>query len=614
MDFGAPYYGPLDRAYHSNPPENDRRSESLEAPIFPLNKVGMTVPDIDPSGRYRNIIESVDASMRAGAGSIQIVMMGQGRGGAMGGGPKSYGKEVREAIREIQKAAKTTITGVELPNHILNLSGMTQQGFSEEARQHQLEEVRDAIKFIGDIAGGGNVNVMSWEFTRNIQDAPLNDRERKMFFSKEEPVAQIVNKKSGQVVPIKKDETYYLNYNNKTFEPLKLGEEPQPFDWKSMQMLAEKQGRGLAKESPELFLQQSQYEIQKHRYEGDLAHYMRLVGDAEERIEHIEKIKKEHPELYKRDQEKIEKDRDTLKKEKEGFQEAIGYMKIHIHELEREKEKFMPVKEYAVGKSADSYSEAGIWALQESEKNMLVQQGKGSVSVGPELGWSREFYGSHPKEWIGLIKEARKKMADKLTKSEIEGMPNPYFDSSVTRAQAEELAKKHIKGEFDTSHLGSWLQYFKPELSWDKRLEEFKKWYKEQIEYIAEENKKHDLINSIQIVDSASGQHAHLPPGQGILGQDIFDYVKILKEKGGYKGDVTSEGHEEEQFGQGRILTQAWETLGSHIMLPYIGEGLPRRIQDIRHGQAMTSYGSTGIYQSYVPSNDFTLWSQVPLE
>ena len=90
--------------------------------------------------------------------------------------------------------------------------------------------------------------------------------------------------------------------------------------------------------------------------------------------------------------------------------------------------------------------------------------------------------------------------------------------------------------------------------------------------------------------------------------------MRILKDKGGYKGDFTSEGHEEEKFGQGRILTKTWEGAGSSIGSGYFyGRSLPT-FSSARHSYAGIAYGTTGIFQSYVPSNDFTLWSNVPLE
>ncbi|MBN2420863.1 hypothetical protein JXB27_01135 [Candidatus Woesearchaeota archaeon] len=610
-EFGQNQYVPLDRAYYAENPEPNRRTDDIEEPIFPASSIGITVPDVDPAGRNRNVIEAVDAAFRGGAGNIQLMLMGRGGAGGMGGGPKSHGYEVREAIRELQKVAGAHITGVELPNHILNLSGMTQQGFSEEARHHQLEEVKDAIKFIGDIAGGGHVNVISWEFTRNLQDAPLSEKEKQMFKMREEPVAQVVNEDTGQVHPIRKGELYPMNYDLNTLEPLEQGQKPQMFDWEKISKLADKYGEGESKKSPELFVwQKLRVENKVMDAQGSIAHYRRLLRDVDEHIDRLKQIKKENPEQFERNSRIYEE----MLEEKKGYQNAINSMEIGIEELKKEGQEYRPVKEYALGKAADSYAEAGIWAWQESMKNHFVKQGKGMVNVGPEIGWSREFYGSHPKEWIELIKESRKEMVERLTEKEIDGKPNPYYDSSVSEKEAENLAKQHIKGEFDTAHLGSWLQYFKPELPWDERIKEFKKWYKDQIEYVAKENKEHDLINSVQIVDSASGQHAHLPPGQGILGEDIYEYMKILKEKGGYKGEFTSEGHEEEQLGQGRILSKAWDTFGSHVMLPYVSGGAPQRMTDIRHAQARIPYGTNQIYQSYVPSNDFALWSQVPLE
>jgi hypothetical protein len=601
------YYTPMDQQYHADFQRTDKRSGNIEEPIFPIHLIGQTVPEVDPSGRIRHIVEGVDAAFKGGAGNIQLVMQVPGQVQAIGGGPKAYGEEVREAIREIQRASGGKITGIELPTQISNLSGFTPQGFSEEQRKVALDEVRDSIKFAGDIAGGGAVNIVSFEFPRNYSEADWFGKEKdakgnQLFKQREEEKAILVDKETGKIIPIDKKETFYLYYDPKTLEV--DTKEPHEFTWDQLKKLAESKDK-----LPEVFWVENHFENQKKRLLGEEGHYGELLQHTQQQLEDA----REKPERYSKEH------ISALEKRKIGFEESLRALQIQEKELEKSQVKYQPVKEYAVERSAASYAEAGIWAMQESQKNIHVQRGKGELHVGPEIGWPT-YYGSHPREFVELIEESRKKMVERLTSPVVEDpishqkVKNAYYDSSINEKQAEELAKRHIKGELDTSHVGMWFQTFKTDQPWDKRVKEFKSWYKEQIEYLAEENKKKDIIGQIQVVDSASGAHGHLPAGQGILGKDIFDYMKILKEKGGYKGEFTSEGHEEEKMGQGRILTQAWQAFNSPISTGYMyGRPSPQFV-DVRHSYAQIAYGTTGIFQSYVPSNDFTLWSNVPLE
>ena len=59
----------------------------------------------------------------------------------------------------------------------------------------------------------------------------------------------------------------------------------------------------------------------------------------------------------------------------------------------------------------------------------------------------------------------------------------------------------------------------------EKRLKKFNKWFMDQVDNMG----KAGVVGSIQAVDSASGAHGHLPPGQGIL--PVKDAVIRLREK-----------------------------------------------------------------------------------
>ena len=608
VDFGMQYYTPMDQSYHREIQNADRRSDIEKEPLFPIHMIGTTVPEADASGRNRNIVEGVDAAIRSGAGNIQLVMSGVGQQAAMGpaSGPKGYGEDVREAIREVQRASGAKITGLELPTSVSNLSGFSQQGFSEEQRKMALDEVRDSIKFIGDIAGGGGVDVLSWEFPRNFSESKWWGKEKDskgkpLFEQRGEEHPAIVDAETGHVQMFSPKEKYYLYKKPGTD---KASNDPEEWTWNDFRKLAEQRSMetGNLVRAEQVWVKdyfQQQQEKQLNQNKNQIEMYKLEARDMIDRYDQVLKQKDVPDSEKKKYEERIKSYNDRLK-DMELQEKQLAAEERKIKDIEK---KYVTIDEYGFKQATDSYAQAGMWAMQESQKNQFVQRGKGSIHVGPEMGWPT-YYGSHPKEWVDLILQSREEMKRKLVQEE-----------HIAPKEAEKMAKEHIKGELDTSHLGMWLQNFKTELPWDERVTEFKKWYKDQMEYLAKVNKEYDIIGGIQVVDSASGAHGHLPPGQGVLGKDIYEYMKILKEKGGYKGELTSEGHEEEKFGQGRILTQAWSAFGSPISTGgYMHGRAAPQFRDIRQNYAQIAYGTTGIFQSYVPSNDFQLWSQVPLE
>jgi len=229
-EFRMAYYGPMDREYHQAISEAPADTgPSLEAPIAPINELGETVPEHDPSGRFKNIIQTTQAAIRGGAGTLQLVLMTPHES-AIGGRPKAYGKEVRETLKEVALASKVNIAGVELPTSLNNLAGFDYQNqvFSDERRKQSLDEVRDAIKFAADVGRGGGVDIVSWEFPRGVNEADWNapkvpgKEETKPFKQEgEERKGWLVDDRTGRTMQIRKDEVQHIPYDVETFNPLR---------------------------------------------------------------------------------------------------------------------------------------------------------------------------------------------------------------------------------------------------------------------------------------------------------------------------------------------------------------------------------------------------------
>ncbi|MBW3004929.1 sugar phosphate isomerase/epimerase, partial [Candidatus Woesearchaeota archaeon] len=380
----------------------------------------------------------------------------------------------------------------------------------------------------------------------------------------------------------------------------------QTWEWKDFQKWAKEKDM-----APEQLFMREQLQTQIDQARGWASTYRayakRTHKDLSDAQEAYEKAKKEG------NQEEMLKQEREIRDHKAKYEQEIDTIKSYEQqaaENEKKAEYLKPIGEYAMQRTTESYAKLGVAARQETIYN---KNAKRPVSVGPELGWPHA-YGSHPKEFKELIHQARDKMVDLLTSKTIKDpkteqeKPNPYYEPGMSRSEAERAAATHIKGCLDTSHLGMWFQHFKTELPWHKRVEEFNKWYMEEIKELA----KGDEVGSIQLVNSMSGAHGHLPPGQG-----IFPVVEAAKEfkKQGFKGFMVSEGHEEEAFNEGRILVETWRAFNAPFESQY-GPGAPARgWGDIEGRYLGYKQSPRQMFGSYVPPfGEYKPWTEIPLE
>ncbi len=265
------------------------------------------------------------------------------------------------------------------------------------------------------------------------------------------------------------------------------------------------------------------------------------------------------------------------------------------------------------------YAEAGLRALQKTKdpNNPLFLA---IENLFPER------FGGHPQELKFVIDEARKWFVKFLTEKKVrEGVTkkgydvykellaeNPYYNPNITKEEAQKLAEKHIKATLDTGHLNLWRQFWQidPKKSLEENEEEFKRWYLENFEDLV----KNGYVGNVHLTDNYGFQDDHLAPGQG--NTPIKEVVDILK-KYGYDKAITVEpgADASTDISDFHGLMKAWRHLGSPIY--GLGLGPPRMHQtwtDIQHSYFGQNRPPYYIFGAYAPSNDWTLWSQVPLE
>ena len=254
---------------------------------------------------------------------------------------------------------------------------------------------------------------------------------------------------------------------------------------------------------------------------------------------------------------------------------------------------------YAIKEAYDAYAQSAISAMRQSDA--LEKKGKLKKPIAVALeNLFPEAYGSHPDELKSLVLGSRERMVELLKQ---QGM-------------AEEAAKKkataHITATFDTGHLNMWRKYWRgdPNKSIKENDKAFDKWMLDKVGELA----KDKIIGHVHIDDNYGYHDDHLAPGEG--NTPIKEMVKVLK-KNGYKGELIVEPGADYYTDTGNgfaSLAKTWK----HFDLPVYGRGG-------LSGQGATwgnvQYGFFGhnqpayfVFGAYSPSEEWTLWSGVPLE
>lgn len=256
-------------------------------------------------------------------------------------------------------------------------------------------------------------------------------------------------------------------------------------------------------------------------------------------------------------------------------------------------ENVQTVKDYGLEKTAESLAELGIttWQKYEQNKDKL----KDTLYIAPENLFPLQF-GSHPDELLEMIEAGRSKMVERLT-------------PSMGVEKARELSEKHIKTTLDTGHLNMWKSHLRRKT--DKQGnsiesdEDFNKrfanWAVEKVKKLHEAN----ILGHIHITDNFGWDDEHLMVGKGNApNKEIMEFLT----KKGYKDFIAEPG----SFNAQTVLPEAWSQFGSPVY--GVQSTNPGRFSHI-HKQAF-GYQAPPFYivGAYSPSNEWKLWSEVPLE
>ncbi|GIU69549.1 MAG: hypothetical protein KatS3mg002_0785 [Candidatus Woesearchaeota archaeon] len=246
------------------------------------------------------------------------------------------------------------------------------------------------------------------------------------------------------------------------------------------------------------------------------------------------------------------------------------------------------LEDYGLKKSTETIAEAAMNAMYYSEKNKKKLQEP--IYIAPE-SWLPQMYGSHPDEIRNLINKSREEMAKML------------MQKGYSKEEAMQKAKTHIKATIDTGHFNQWRKYWqaKPGEDPEKAEKRFEKWYLDELEKLAKEG----IIGHVHLTDNFGYDDEHLTPGQGNV--PMKEFLKRM-EKAGIKDFIVERGADNPY-----ALQETLAEFGSPIHALTI-RGRRANFSNIRHGHFGYNAPANYIVGAYAPSNEWKLWSEVPLE
>ncbi len=257
---------------------------------------------------------------------------------------------------------------------------------------------------------------------------------------------------------------------------------------------------------------------------------------------------------------------------------------------------------YAFKEACDAYAQAAMEAKMQSDK--LAKQGalKKPLAIAMENLFP-ETYGAHPDELINLVKGSRQKMAELLQQR---GMSNEA---------AQKTANDHITATFDTGHLNMWRKYWigDPKRSMEQNDQEFNQWMLEKIGKMVDAG----ILGHVHLDDNYGYYDDHLAPGEG--NTPIKEMVDLLKKKG-YKGEMIIEpgaDYTTDVTGFHSVM-KTWRLFGSPVYGAAGGVAAPSgrgaSWNQVGYGFFGQNQPPYFVFGGYSPSEDWTLWSGVPLE
>ena len=292
--------------------------------------------------------------------------------------------------------------------------------------------------------------------------------------------------------------------------------------------------------------------------------------------------KPENPEDF------VENQLKTLQNELKYAHDASSSADVQAKEIKDKIENLTTVEDYGRDKTADTIANAADYAMQMYEKRKDKYDLEDPIYVAPE-NWNHQFYGSHPDEYKEIIENARDEFENRL---EQRGM---------SEDEAKDKAQTHIQGTLDIGHMNTFRDRF--ERKEGEEIEDYEERFNEWLLDETKELVEDGYVGHIHLNDNFGYEDEHVTPGEG--NAPMMEFLKNLEEEEGMD-DIIVE--------QGSFNDEAHLDTLSKANTPVYGSQRRQRFKKTRRGH--WGYRSPAMFMagSYAPSNDFTLWSETPLE
>jgi hypothetical protein len=659
MIFNNGYYHAMDQNYHTNEPVN----MDIERPLYEMASSKLGPKEIGTGTHpMQNTLQSLLGKIRSGAGKIEFEFIGQGKTSSQQPGPESFGSKERRDMRDLVEINQIR-TSTHAALHGESLAGLDQgrggtPGFKGEAQQKVLKEIEKAIHFAAEATRGGAVVFHTGEWQRPLIEIREKNGEKQFKAHSEEhkdATYSFVDTRTGDIVgTVARDVNFYepefkrkwvngreyfvdvngglisldetdpdklfnrvpeWNKENTNFNTVKR-------DWAYFEKRAQDYNRdhpenaGTTKEmTPQKMFFTMQKEKQILELKGNSLFHGRSYDDLNFQKEKLEKALDFYKKLDKNIPED-EKWKIMVKRGVQGMDQGVTsaeqehpllYIERHLKEVRdnmrhihessaaadaRAKEQkdllenMKPVEEFGITKTMDTLAKAAMTAMKYTEKNKdkLAEP----IFIAPE-NFMPQLYGSHPDEIRTIIVKSREEMAKRLVKE------------GYSSAEAKEKAKTHIKATVDIGHLNLWRQHFerKEGESMEEKEKRFEKWILDKTQKLAEDG----IIGHIHLTDNFGYDDEHITPGQGNV--PMKEFIKRMEEAG--VNDFIAEAG---SFNGETVMHDTWALMNG----PVYGTGRGPGFSSFREGHLGYTAPPNYIVGAYSPSNEWKLWSEVPLE
>ena len=594
--------------------------------------------DIGISMGAGDVLEGMKSAINMGASTVELGFTGAGKGSIGQGAttPEMFGTDKREAIRQMAKINEVNVT-THATIGVGNLSGMTNRGFERQAQQNTMHEIQRTVDFAADTTKGGPITVHTAEFPRIVAEKFKEFR----LFPEEEKKAPIylVDEITGNVIQtITRDMKLPFIEREKNGEP-KLNKDGQiDFQLKNFDQFREwkKETEGKIYPSDEMAAQdfyKAQLEQRKEQLEFERKRWGHEMEKMNEQVGYLNNIKESIDEQYKRDPEAakynamkyVEQLRgaphpgtkeykdfldDPIKflnkafkdyeYQKKYYQDAVISYGKQEASLNEEMKRIKPISEVGKQRTSETLANSAIYAWDKEKAQHLEKP----LFISPENIFPETGYGSHPEELREMVINGRKAMAEKLC------LPVEKGGRGLSKSEAEDIAKEHIKATFDVGHAYTWKKFFQANQgeSFEQTEKRFSKWMLKEVDKLNEEG----IIGHVHLSDNFGYFDEHLTPGTGSA--PLKEFVEKMR-KAGHMDPMIAEGGAQSKEDYYQAMTGGWKHIASS---PIYRTAKWTDIEDSYFGKVSSP---TYIVGKYAPSQEYLgsekgapFWTGIGLE